>query len=205
MAKKLEGKKVAIVVTDGFEEVELTSPKQALESEGAICEIVAPKEGKVKGWRHVEWGDELPVDVPLAHANVDDYDALVLPGGVMNPDKLRVIPDMQQLVRSFFAAGKPVAAICHGPWSLIDAGVVEGRTVTSWPSLERDLVNAGAHWVDQEVVVDAGLVTSRKPDDLPAFNAKVIEEIAEGAHGEARAAGVRTSRSGAAPRTSTPR
>ena len=203
MAKKLDGKRVAIVVTDGFEQVELTSPKEALEREGAFCEIVSPKEGKVKGWKHVEWGDELPVDVPLAQASADDYDALVLPGGVMNPDKLRVLPEMRKLVKSFFDAGKPVAAICHGPWSLIDAGVVEGRKVTSWPTLETDLVNAGAEWVDEEVVVDDGLVTSRKPDDLPAFNAKMIEEFAEGLHGEARTA-ARASKSGQA-RTSAPR
>jgi protease I len=203
MAGKLDGKKVAIVVTDGFEQVELTSPKEALEREGAICEIVSPKEGKVKGWKHVEWGDELPVDVPLAQAKADDYDALMLPGGVMNPDKLRVMPEMRKLVKSFFDAGKPVAAICHGPWSLIDAGVIEGRKVTSWPTLETDLVNAGAEWVDEEVVVDDGLVTSRKPDDLPAFNAKMIEEFAEGLHGEARTA-ARASRSGRA-RTSAPR
>ena len=201
MGKKLEGKKVAIVVTDGFEQVELTSPKEALEREGAICEIVSPREGKVKGWQHVEWGDELPVDVPLAQASADDYDALVLPGGVMSPDKLRVLPEMRKLVKSFFDAGKPVAAICHGPWSLIDAGVIEGRKVTSWPTLETDLVNAGAEWVDEEVVVDDGLVTSRKPDDLPAFNAKMIEEFAEGLHGEARMAAQRSR--GQASRTST--
>jgi len=205
MGKKLEGKKVAIVVADGFEQVELTSPKAALEREGAICDIVSPKEGKVRGWLHVEWGDELPVDVPLAQAKADDYDALVLPGGVMNPDKLRVLPEMRKLVKSFFDAGKPVAAICHGPWSLIDAGVVEGRKMTSWPTLETDLVNAGAEWVDEEVVVDDGLVTSRKPADLPAFNAKIIEEFAEGRHGEARTAARAPARSGKTQRTSTPR
>jgi protease I len=159
----------------------------------------------VKGWKFTDWGDEFPVDLPLAQANADDYDGLVLPGGVINPDKLRTMPEVQQLIRSFFAAGKPVAAICHGPWSLIDAGVVEGRTVTSWPSLHMDLVNAGAQWVDREVVVDDGLVTSRKPDDLPAFNAKIIEEFAEGLHGQARAERGRAARSGGAPRTSAPR
>ncbi len=203
MAGKLDGKKVAIVVTDGFEQVELTSPKEALEREGANAEIVSPKEGKVKGWKHTEWGDELPVDVPLAQAKADDYDALLLPGGVMNPDKLRVMPEVRKLVKSFFDAGKPVAAICHGPWTLIDAGVIEGRKVTSWPTLQTDLVNAGAEWVDEEVVVDDGLVTSRKPDDLPAFNAKMIEEFAEGLHGEARTA-AKASRSRQA-RTSAPR
>lgn len=207
MGKKLEGKKIAIVATDGFEQVELTSPKEALEREGAICAIVSPKEGKIKGWKHVEWGDELEVDVPLAQAKVGDYDALVLPGGVMSPDKLRVLPEMRKLVKSFFDAGKPVAAICHGPWSLIDAGVVEGRKLTSWPTLQTDLVNAGAEWVDEEVVVDDGLVTSRKPDDLPAFNAKMIEEIAEGLHGEARLSARRSARAGdgQTQRTSAPR
>lgn len=182
MAGKLDGKWVALVVTDGFEQVELTSPKQALEAEGAICEIVAPRAGTVKGWKHVEWGDELGVDVTLEEADPEDYDALVLPGGVMSPDKLRTMPEMRKLVRSFVHAGKPVAAICHGPWSLVDAGVVQGKRMTSWPSLRTDLVNAGADWVDEEVVVDNGLVTSRKPDDLPAFNAKIIEELAEGPH-----------------------
>jgi protease I len=186
MAGKLDGKKVAIVVMDGFEQVELTDPKAALEREGATCEIISPKEGKVKGWKFVDWGEELPVDVPLAQANADDYDALLLPGGVMNPDKLRVIPEVQRFVKTFFDAGKPVAAICHGPWTLIDAGVIEGRRVTSWPSLRTDLLNAGADWVDAEVVVDQGLVTSRKPDDLPAFDRKMIEEFVEGLHGEGR-------------------
>jgi protease I len=190
MGTKLEGKRVAIVVADGFEQVELTEPRKALAAEGATCEIISPKEGKVKGWNFKEWGDELDVDVPLAQANADDYDALLLPGGVMNPDKLRVIPEVRSFVKRFFDAGKPVAAICHGPWTLIDAGVVSGRRLTSWPSLKTDLVNAGAEWVDEEVVVDDGLVTSRKPDDLPAFNAKTVEEIEEGLHGEARRARV---------------
>jgi protease I len=207
MAGKLDGKNIAIVVTDGFEQVELTSPKQALEGAGATCEIISPKEGKVKGWNHTEWGDELAVDVPIAQADADDYDALVLPGGVMNPDKLRVIPEVLEFVKSFFDAGKPVGAICHAPWTLIDAGVVDGRRMTSWPSLRTDLTNAGAVWTDEEVIVDDGLVTSRKPDDLPAFNAKLIEEFAEGLHGEARAtrqaAGARAG--GGAKRTPAPR
>ncbi len=189
MPGELEGKKVAIVVTDGFEQVELTSPKEALERAGAICSIVSPKDdGHVKGWKFKDWGDVFPVDVLLANASVEDFDALLLPGGVISPDKLRVMPEMRQLVSDFFEAGKPIAAICHGPWSLIDAGVVEGRRVTSWPSLEMDLVNAGAHWVNEEVVVDDGLVTSRKPDDLAAFNAKVIQELAAGLPGGASVA-----------------
>ena len=177
MAGKLEGKKIAIVVTDGFEQVELTSPRDALLKEGAVVEIVSPKseDEKVKGWKHVEWGDELDVDVTVKDADPDDYDALVLPGGAMNPDKLRVIPEVQKFVRSFWDDGKPIAAICHGPWTLIDAGIVDGVTMTSWPTLRTDLRNAGADWVDREVIVDGQLVTSRKPDDLPAFNAAMIE------------------------------
>lgn len=186
MAQKLEGKRVAFVVCDGFEQVELTGPKERLEELGATCEIVSPTEGKVKGWKHVEWGDELDVDVPLGRASADDYDAVVLPGGAMNPDKLRVVPEAQAFVRKFVEAGKPVAAICHGPWTLIDAGLVEGRRVTSWPTLKTDLVNAGAEWVDEEVVVDDGIITSRKPDDIPAFTDKIAEELLEPPHGEAR-------------------
>jgi protease I len=197
MARKLEGKKVAIVVTDGFEQVELTSPRDALAREGATCEIVSPKDRKVKGWKHVEWGDELDVDVPIADADPDDYDALLLPGGVMNPDKLRVIPEVQRFVRSFFDDGKPVAAICHGPWTLIDAGVIDGRRMTSWPSLQADLTNAGADWVDEEVVVDRSLVTSRKPDDLPAFNEETIELFASPPEAGGRAARERPTRPGA--------
>ena len=181
MAGKLDGKKVAIVVTDGFEQVELTSPKEALEREGAVVEIVSPKsdDEKVKGWKHVEWGDELDVDVTIKDADPAEYDALFLPGGAMNPDKLRIIPEVQRFVRSFFDDGKPVAAICHGPWTLIDAGVVDGVKLTSWPTLRTDLKNAGAEWVDQEVVIDGQLVTSRKPDDLPAFNAAIVDLFAK--------------------------
>jgi len=178
----LTGKKVAILVEDGFEQVELTSPKEALEAHGAQTQIVSPKTGKVKGWEHTKWGQEFPVDVGIEQANANDYDALLLPGGVMNPDKLRTNKKAVQFVRSFFDQGKPVAAICHGPWMLAEAGVVNGRKVTSYPSIQTDLKNAGANWVDQEVVVDQGLVTSRKPDDLPAFNRKMVEEIAEGQH-----------------------
>jgi protease I len=188
MAQTLNGKKVAILVADGFEQVELTEPKKALEEAGAQALIVSPAAGQVKGWKHTEWGDPFPVDVPLDRANPGEYDALLLPGGVMNPDKLRQNPKAVQFVRSFFEANKPVAAICHGPWTLIDAGVVNGRKVTSYGSIQTDLKNAGAQWVDQEVVVDNGLVTSRKPDDLPAFNRKMIEEFAEGRHEQRRAA-----------------
>jgi protease I len=182
MAEKLDGKKVAFVVCDGFEQVELTGPKDGLEKMGAKCEIVSPKEGKVKGWKHVEWADEFAVDVPLAQAKADDYDALVLPGGQMNPDKLRGMPEVQKFVRAFVEAGKPVAAICHGPWVLIDAGLVDGLRMTSWPSVKTDLVNAGADWVDEEVVVDDGIITSRKPDDVPAFTKKIAEELCEPPH-----------------------
>ena len=180
--KQLTGKKVALLVTDGFEQAELESPKSALENAGAQTYIVSPAGSSVKGWKHTDWGDAFPVDVKLSDAVPEDYDALVLPGGVMNPDKLRMEPEAVAFVRQFFASSKPVAAICHGPWTLVEADAVRGRTVTSWPSLRTDLANAGANWVDEEVVVDNGLVTSRKPDDLPAFNAKMIEEFAEGAH-----------------------
>ena len=182
MPDKLLGKKVAMLVADGFEQVELTSPKEALERAGAEVSIVSPEQDKVKGWQFVNWGDSFPVDVQLADAQADDFDALVLPGGVMSPDKLRGNEWALQFVRSFAEAGKPIAAICHGPWTLIDAGLVSGRKMTSYPSIQTDLKNAGAKWVDEEVVVDSGLVTSRSPDDLPAFNRKVIEEIAEGVH-----------------------
>jgi protease I len=182
MSKKLEGRSVAILATDGFEQVELTSPREALEAEGALVEIVSPKreDEKLRGWKHGAWGDAIDVDVSVRDADVDDYDALVLPGGVMNADKLRVLPEVQRFVRSFFDDGKPVAAICHGPWTLIDSGVADGRRMTSWPSLRVDLENAGVDWVDEEVVRDGGLVTSRNPDDLPAFNDAMIELFAAG-------------------------
>jgi protease I len=180
--KQLDGKNVAILVADGFEQEEMTSPKEALEQAGAKTHIVSLKPGKVKGWQHTQWGDEFRVDQPVERANASDYDALLLPGGVMNPDKLRINQQAVQFVRGFFEQHKPVAAICHAPWTLIEAGVVRGRKVTSYPSLQTDLKNAGAQWVDQEVVVDQGLVTSRKPEDLPAFNRMMVEEIAEGQH-----------------------
>jgi len=182
MSDELRGKRVAMLVADGFEQVELTEPRKALEDAGADPRIVSPAQGRVKGWNMKDWGDTFPVDVPLDQANAGDYDALVLPGGVMNPDKLRMNPKAVAFVRAFFEAGKPIAAICHGPWTLINAGAVEGRRMTSYPSLEADLRNAGANWVDQEVVVDNGLVTSRNPHDLPAFNRKMVEEFHEGKH-----------------------
>jgi protease I len=179
----LDGKKVAILATDGFEQDELLSPLEALRDAGADAKVVSPsKERKIKGWKFTDWGKKVKVDVPLDEANAGDFDALVLPGGVMNPDHLRRDPQVLEFVKSFFTAGKPVGAICHGPWTLIDAGVVRGRKMTSYETIQTDLKNAGANWVDEEVVVDNGLVTSRKPDDLPAFNAKLIEEIAEGIH-----------------------
>lgn len=182
MARTLEGRKVAILVADGFEQEELTRPREALREAGAECEIVSPEDGRVKGWEHTEWGGELEVDVSMADADPAAYDALLLPGGVMNPDHLRRNERALSFVRAFFESGKPVAAICHAPWTLIDAGVVEGREMTSYPSIQTDLKNAGARWVDREVVVDRGLVTSRAPGDIPAFNAKMIEEFAEGRH-----------------------
>jgi protease I len=181
-ANTLNGKRVAILATDGVEQVELTEPRKALEQAGAKTVVVSPKSGKIKGWQHDHWGDEIPVDLALESASADTFDALLLPGGVMNPDHLRQNKQAVQFVRRFFAAGKPVAAICHGPWLLVEADVVRGRTVTSWPSLQTDLRNAGADWVDRAVATDEGLVTSRKPDDIPAFNAKMIEEFAEGTH-----------------------
>lgn len=188
MAGRLDGKKVAILVTDGFEEVEMTEPRKALDQEGAETILISPKGGQVKAWASKEWGKAYPVDLAVDSANPGDFDALLLPGGVMNPDRLRTNEKAVDFVRSFFDAGKPVAAICHGPWMLVEADVAKGRTVTSWPSLQTDLRNAGARWVDQEVVNDNGLVTSRKPDDIPAFNQKMIEEFAEGVHRRQRAA-----------------
>jgi protease I len=178
----LNGKKVAILVADGFEQVEMTEPRKALEEAGAETHIVSPASGQVKGWQKDHWGDEFDVDVPLENASPDDYDALVLPGGQMNPDNLRGDERAVSFTRAFVDAGKPVAAICHAPWTLVEADVVRGRRMTSYHTLKTDLRNAGADWVDEEVVVDQGIVTSRNPDDLPAFNRKMIEEIAEGRH-----------------------
>jgi len=189
MNQQLNGKRVAILVADGFEQVEMTEPKQALEQAGARTQIVSPAQGQVKGWNHTDWGDTFPVDMALGQARADDFDALLLPGGVMNPDKLRMNQKAVQFVKAFVDAGKPIAAICHGPWTLIEAGAAKGRTLTSYPSLQTDLRNAGASWVDQEVVVDQGLVTSRNPHDIPAFNRKMVEEFAEGRHDRQRALG----------------
>lgn len=182
MANRLNGRKVAVLATDGFEQVELTRPIEALKAEGAQVEIVAPKAGQIQGFNHHDKGQAVAVDRELSQADASGYDAIVLPGGVINPDALRLEPKAIDFIRAFAQAGKPIAAICHGPWTLINAEAVEGRRMTSWPSLEVDLKNAGADWVDEEVVVDKGLVTSRKPDDLPAFCAKMVEEFAEGVH-----------------------
>ena len=180
--RKLDGRRVAILATDGVEQVELTEPRKALDEAGAKTFVVAPKSGKIKGWQHDHWGDEIAVDQALDTARADDFDALLLPGGVMNPDHLRMDKKAVAFARAFFEAGKPVAAICHGPWLLVEADVIRGRTITSWPSLQTDIRNAGGNWEDREVVTDEGLVTSRKPDDIPAFNRKMIEEFAEGEH-----------------------
>jgi len=184
MEQALKGRRIAVLVTDGFEQIELTEPMKALEKAGARAEIVSPVESRhVKGWNHTNWGDSFAVDVLLDDAEPSRYDALLLPGGVMNPDQLRRMTKAQEFVRAFFEEGKPVAAICHGAWTLIDSGVVDGRRLTSYHTLQTDLMNAGADWVDEEVVVDRGLVTSRQPDDIPAFNQKMIEEFAQGQRG----------------------
>jgi protease I len=182
MPKQLAGKRVAVLATDGFEQVELTRPWQALESAGAELTLLSTHGGTIQGMNHMDKGDLFEVDGLVADADAADYDALVLPGGVANPDRLRTNNKAVKFVRAFFDASKPVAAICHGPWTLIDAGVVAGGTLTSWPSLQTDIRNAGGNWVDEQVHVDRGLVTSRKPDDLDAFCAKAIEEFAEGPH-----------------------
>jgi protease I len=186
MNRNLQGKKIAILVADGFEQVELLEPRKALDEAGATTQVVSPASKKVKGWNTKEWGNEVPVDVSLDSANPQNFDALLLPGGVMNPDHLRMMPKAVEFVKKFVDSGKPVAAICHGPWTLIEAGAVRGRTMTSWPSLKSDLKNAGANWVDKEVVYDDRLVTSRKPDDIPAFNREVIRLFAEGTSGQNR-------------------
>jgi protease I len=193
---RLSGKRVAILATDGVEQIELTEPRKALDESGAKTTLVSPKAGKIKAWQHDKWGDELTVDLPLSSASVNDFDALLLPGGVMNPDHLRMEKSAVSFVRSFFDSGKPIAAICHGPWLLIEAGAVNGRTVTSWPSLKTDIQNAGGDWVDREVVTDEGIVTSRKPDDIAAFNRKMIEEFAEGDHSAKRKTSTAHVRSG---------
>jgi protease I len=175
-------KKVAILTENGFEESELTSPKKAMEDAGIKVDIVSPQKDKVKAWNHDHWSIELPVDVNLSDAHPDDYDALMIPGGVMNPDLMRINPDCVEFAKSFLKAGKPIAAICHGPQLLIETGLLEGRNMTSYPSVQTDLKNAGVNWEDKEVIVDRGLVTSRSPEDLEAFNKKLLEEIREGVH-----------------------
>lgn len=188
MDRTLNGKTVAVLATDGFEQVELTEPVKALRNAGATVRIVAPKTGQIQGFNHHDKGDRVDVDEALDGADPNRFDALMLPGGVINPDALRLEPKAIAFVRSFVQSGKPIAAICHGSWTLIDAGGVKGRRMTSWPSLKTDLANAGAEWVDEQVVTDRGLVTSRKPDDLAAFCPKMVEEFAEGRHGGQRQA-----------------
>src|SRR6202161_354800 len=183
MPNNLIGKTIAILATDGFEQSELTKPKKALEEAGASTQVVAPteKDKKIKGWDHKDWGEEVTVDESLKSASADQYDALLLPGGVMNPDQLRMNPDAVRFVKDSSDHGKPVAALCHGPWMLVETGSVRGRTVTSWPSLKTDIRNAGGTWVDEEVVESNGVVTSRKPDDIPAFNREMIALFSKGA------------------------
>jgi protease I len=182
MPNNLQGKTIAILATDGFEQSELMKPKQALEEAGAKTQVVSPTAKKIKGWEKKDWGEEVPVDVTLDSADPAQYDALLLPGGVMNPDQLRMNPDAVRFVKHFLEHAKPVAAICHGPWMLVEAGAAKGRTLTSWPSLKTDIRNAGGTWVDEEVVLSNGVVTSRKPDDIPAFNKQMIDLFAKGAN-----------------------
>ncbi|HZQ75108.1 MAG TPA: type 1 glutamine amidotransferase domain-containing protein [Burkholderiales bacterium] len=178
----LNGKRVAILVAEGFEQVEMTGPRKALQEAGAETYIVSPQQDEVQAWKHFDHADRFQVDYAVDEAKADDFDALLLPGGVANPDQLRGNPKAVSFVKAFVDAGKPIGVICHGPWTLIEAGAVKGRTLTSWPTLKSDLTNAGANWVDKEVVVDQGIVSSRKPDDIPAFNRKIVEEFAEGRH-----------------------
>jgi len=178
MASNLKGKKIAILATDGFEQSELIEPRTFLDAAGAHTEVISPHSGEIKGWNHTDWGQAVPVDKTLDSARPDDYDALVLPGGVMNPDRLRMEPKAVEFVRHFVDSGKTIGAICHGSWTLLETGALRGKTVTSWPALKTDLKNAGAHWVDKEVVTDGQFVTSRKPDDIPAFSRALIASIA---------------------------
>lgn len=177
MTSNLQGKKIAILATDGFEQVELTEPRKALDAAGAQTVVIAPKAGEIKGWKTKEWGDTVKVDRTLEEAKAEDFDALLLPGGVMNPDHLRMEPKAVEFVRAFCQSGKTIAAICHGPWMLVEAGAVRGKTLTSWPSVKTDIRNGGGNWVDKEVVTDGVLITSRKPDDIPAFSRAMIEKI----------------------------
>jgi protease I len=182
MANRLDGKRVAFLATDGVEQIELTEPWKAVENEGGKPELVSLESGEIQGFEHLDHGEKFSVDRTVAEVSADDYEALVLPGGVANPDFLRGNEHAVRFTRAFFEAGKPVAVICHGPWTLVEADVVRGRTITSWPTVRTDIVNAGGNWVDEEVVVDQGLVSSRKPDDLPAFCDKLVEEFCEGRH-----------------------
>ena len=180
MSSELKGKKIAILATDGFEQAELIEPRKALNNAGATTVVIAPKNGEIKGWNKKDWGQPVKVDMPLADANPHDFDALVLPGGVMNPDHLRMDPAAVNFVRQFVSTGKTVAAICHGPWILVEADALRGKKVTSWPSLKTDIKNAGGNWMDQAVVTDGQFIFSRKPDDIPAFNKAILEAIAHG-------------------------
>jgi len=193
MPESLQNIRVAILVDNGFEQVELTEPKKALEDAGAKALIVSPQSQQVQGWQTKHWGDPFHVDVPLDMADPDQFDALLLPGGVMNPDKLRMQPDAVEFARAFINEGKPVAAICHGPWLLVEANAVKGKTVTSWPSLQTDIRNAGGHWVDQEAVVDGNVLTSRKPEDIPAFNQRMVSLFAQKTQKTTVASGVSSS------------
>ena len=189
MSNELQGKRIAILATDGFEQSELTEPRKNLEQAGARTEVLSIKEGEIKGWNHTDWGEKVKVDRLVSAANPADYDALVLPGGVINPDKLRTNESAVDFVRRFATSGKTVAAICHGPWTLVEAGVVRGKTMTSWPSVHTDLINAGARWVDEQVVTDGNFITSRKPDDIPAFSNAIIQAVSGTAHQQLRKAG----------------
>lgn len=182
MSGKLSGKKIAILATDGVEQVELTEPKKALEAAGATTQVISPKPGQIKAWKLTDWGEKIPVDKALDGAQAAEYDALLLPGGVLNPDKLRMEPKAVAFVKEFVSSGKPIAAICHGPWMLVETGAVKGKNVTSWPSLKTDISNAGGRWVDETVVTDGNLTTSRKPDDIPKFNERMIQEFAAARH-----------------------
>jgi len=186
--RQLNGMRIAILATDGVEQVELLKPRQALQEAGAQTKVISPKSGKIKGWNHTEWGEQIPVDQQLDQANPQDFDGLLLPGGAMNPDKLRMEPKAVQFVKSFFQDDKPVAVICHGPWTIIEAGEADGRRITSWPSVKTDLRNAGANWVDDEMVRHGNLVSSRNPDDIPAFIRGMIELFQERAGQSRRAA-----------------
>jgi protease I len=185
---ELKGLKVAILVDNGFEQVELTKPREALDIAGAETQIVSPQQERVRGWSFTDWGQDFPVDVPLSQAQAQSYGALLLPGGVMNPDRLRMLPEAVEFTTAFFETGKPVASICHGPWMVIETGAARGKRIAAWPSLKTDLRNAGAEWVDQEVVVDGSLVTSRKPDDIPAFNREMVRLFSQAGQKARRAA-----------------